>query len=394
MANFFRHNLSLKIVSIIAAIVIWAAVRMQTDPIVEQRMAISVSPIRVPEGMAVIRVTPPEISLTVRGRSSVLSRDLESMIRLTVDLSAGEIGVRSMPVGVGYKPQGLEIVRWDRKMVQVELDSVITEKRAVQANTRGRTAEGFVARGWQVQPNEVTVTGPGADVRRVVEVVAVIDISEKSSTIKRQIEPQARDENNVQVENVRIEPSKVTVTIPIESVDTRTVPIKPVIGPVPQGYELVSVTRSPNTVTISGRPEQLARVQALDTARVDISDLRDESAYSVQLDVPQGISVIGASSVRVTVKVRKARPKSQPSTLQNGANATPDDGATSPDDGGTATDATTPESGGSGDAGTTDATGGQSDGASPSVQPGADGSGTGSGGRSGTGGGESGHRGI
>jgi len=324
MPRIIRHNLALKILSLIGAIVIWGAVRTHTNPIVEHGRTFRVFTSAPPSGMQVLTVEPSEIYVTVRGRRLVFERSTLDYVRLVADVSETKVGSQGVPVYVQVLRGGLEVVSMERQRVQVELDTVATVKRAVQAQTRGKPADGFAAKGWQVQPNEVTVSGAASNVHRVASVVAFVDISGSSATVKRQVQAQARDENNSLVENVSIEPEKVSATIPIERVNTKTVPIRPNIVRVPAGWVLVAVHASPTTVTLGGSGAALAAIQAIDTAPVNISDQQQgTSAYSVPLQVPAGVSVIGAGSARVTVTIRRAR--------RSGATTGPAGGATAPE---------------------------------------------------------------
>ncbi|GEM_PF-5841365 len=303
-----RHNLSLKILSLMGAIVIWGAVRTQTNPIIEQRAKFHVFTSAPPAGMQVLRVEPSEVYVTLRGRRLAFQRGTLEYVRLVADVSDTKVGTQGVPVNVQVVRGGLEVIEMERQRVQVELDTIATVTRAVQAQTRGRPAEGFAAKGWQVQPNEVTVSGAASNVHRVASVVAFVDISGSNATVKRQVQAQARDENNVPVGNVKIEPEKVSATIPIERVNTKTVPIRPNVVGVPAGWVLAAVHVSPTTVTLGGSGNALAAVQAVDTAPVNIGDQQQgTSAYSIPLQVPGGVSVIGAGSARVTVTIRKAR---------------------------------------------------------------------------------------
>lgn len=310
MSGLVRNNMGLKITSVIAAVVIWMAVRAQTDPVIEQRSQAEVAAMSVASDMQVLNVEPSRVYVTLRGRRSMFHRMGTDDIRLVVNLSESQVGTHSLPVKVQYLRPGLQLVSIERQRVQVELDKIVTASRPVLAQSRGRCAEGFAAKGWQVQPNEVQISGAASDVQRVDRLVAVVDLAGASATIKRQIVPQPRDEANMMVENISIEPSKVTVTIPVERVETRTVPIRPNIGTVPRGWELVEVRRDPSTVTLAGEGDALARITAIDTARVDISDLRGSNAYSVPLEVPSGVTVLGPSSARVTVTLRRIESRS------------------------------------------------------------------------------------
>jgi YbbR domain-containing protein len=315
-----RHNLGLKILSLLAAVVIWTAVRMQTDPVVERQLSMRVHTTTAPKGMQVLSIEPPQLDITLRGRESLLDTDLPQPARIVADISRAQVGSQSVPVSVTPLRSGIELVQdISGKRVQVEIDTVVTEARAVQAQLRGRPAEGFAAKGWQVQPNEVKITGPAARVKSVAEVLAVIDISEASATVKRDVVAQPRDENNFPVSGVEIEPAKATVNVSVEMVNTKTVPISPVIGTPPAGWMLSAVNVSPISVTIAGSGPALKSIDTVNTARVDVSDLRGTSAYSVPLDLPSGVRALGAASARVSVTLKPMRSSRPTSTSSNSA---------------------------------------------------------------------------
>lgn len=295
-----RHDPGLKTFSLLAAVVIWAAVRMQTDPIAERRFNLHVNATSPQDGMQVVRIDPPELAVTLRGRKSVLNDTAPAPARLEADISQATVGSQAVSVNVKLR-SGVQLVELAHRRVQVEIDTVITEARAVQAQLRGRPADGFAARGWQVQPNEVKVSGPASSVKRVEGVFAVVDISGTGAPMKREVAAQARDQNGLPVEDVGVHPARVAVSVDIELVNTKTVPIRPVIGTPPAGWRLGRVEVSPTSVTLSGSGQALAALDSASTARIDVSDLRGTSAYSVPLDLPSGVQAVGAASARVTV---------------------------------------------------------------------------------------------
>lgn len=305
LAESLRHDLGLKTFSLLAAVVIWAAVRMQTDPIAERRFSLHVHTTPAQEGMQVVKIDPPELAVTLRGRKSVLTDSAPEPARLEADISQAVVGSQMVSVEVTRLRPGVQLVEMAHRRVQVEIDTVITEARAVQAQLRGRPADGFAAKGWQVQPNEVKVTGPASSVKRVEGVFAVVDVSAAGAAVKRDVVAQARDANNFPVSDVVVEPARVTVTVSVEMVNTKTVPIRPVIGPAPSGWRLDTVTVLPTSITLSGSGEALAAIDSVNTSRIDISELRGTSAYSVPLDVPSGVQAVGAASARVSVTLAR-----------------------------------------------------------------------------------------
>ena len=302
MPEIVRNNLALKILSIIGALVIWAAVRMQIDPIQERQLDVRVLASPAPEGMTVMRIEPEDIEVTMRGRRSVFEQHGPDYVKLYADVSQAKVGVQSVPLKAQQLRGGLELLSLSRQRTIAELDTLITRSRPVQAHTRGRAAAGFAARALQVEENEVKVSGAASDVHRVARVAAVVDISGLNSKLTRAIPVQARDENDLLVESVTINPPKVIVTVPIVRVDTKTVPIQPQIRNVPTGWQISDVQSEPATVTLTAASgEALANVRSVRTDIVDISGLRGKRSYTVALQVPAGISAVGAASAQVTV---------------------------------------------------------------------------------------------
>ncbi len=306
MPDIIRHNLALKILSIIGALVIWAAVRMQIDPIQERRFDVRVIASPAPEGMTVMRIEPQDIELTMRGRRSAFERSGPDYVKVYADVSLAKVGVQSVPLKAQQLRDGLELLSLSRQRAIVELDTFITRSRAVQAHTRGRAAEGFAARAPQVEQNEVKVSGAASNVHRVAKVTAVVDISGFNSKMTTAVPVQARDENDLLVDNVTINPAKVVITVPIVRVDTKTVPIRPRITNIPAGWQVNDVQSQPATVTLTaGSGEALANVKFVQTAVVDVSGLRGKRSYTVALQIPPGISAVGAASAQVTVTLAR-----------------------------------------------------------------------------------------
>ncbi|MBU0611517.1 MAG: hypothetical protein KKI08_26810, partial [Armatimonadetes bacterium] len=155
-----RHNLGLKLVSLIIALVIWGTVHNQADPLITRQQQVAVETAGVPAGLAVAAVEPKEVTATLTGRRSVLERLAYSDARLVADLSGAGMGPTSVPVKPRGFPPGVEIKVLSNRMVKVTLDQVVSRTRSVFVQTRGEPAQGFMVTGSQVRPTEVMVSGP------------------------------------------------------------------------------------------------------------------------------------------------------------------------------------------------------------------------------------------
>lgn len=326
-----RNNLGLKLLSLLTAVVIWGTVQTQTDPLVTRRKTLKVVPLAVPKGLAPVSIDPPEVTLTLVGRVSAFDRLAAHNPRLTVDLSEATVGPYNAMLHPDDLPPGLQIREMSRRTAVIELDEVATATKPVYVELRGRPAQGFAVNSWQVRPNEVTVQGPSSLLLRVDRVVAEVDVSGRSTTLSAAVTAGVRDAANVLLSGVRVEPADVNVTVLLRQVNSKTVPVAPVLTGSPAGFEISSVVVNPSVVTLEGPATALSGVDSVQTSPLDVRDVSGRATLSSVLRVPPGCNVLGASSVRVTINVRPTRgykaPSSEPAA---GAPASDEDGADEP----------------------------------------------------------------
>lgn len=298
-----RNNSTLKLVSLGIALVIWGAVHNQADPLISRQQIVPTDVSTVPEELAVAEIVPSQITVTLYGRRSALERLQYSDFRLVADLKGADIGTQTVPVNPEGLPAGIEIRRLSNRAVKVTLDAVVDSDRPVFVQTRGEAAQGFMVTGSQVRPTEVSVTGPSIEVRKVARVLAAVDVSGLNQTTPFTVNLMALDAGSLMVSGVKLEPAQAVVTVQMRQVSSRTVPVTPIIGRVPEGYQVTSVTARPIVVTITG--QRLSNIEALQTEPLDLTSEPGRIQYNVGLQVPQGITVLGTPSVRVTVNLQR-----------------------------------------------------------------------------------------
>jgi YbbR domain-containing protein len=85
---------------------------------------------------------------------------------------------------------------------------------------------------------------------------------------------------------------------------TRTVPVVPVVQGTPAaGFAVAAVRVQPVSVMISGPRAVLEGVEQVMTEPLSVEGARDDVSEAVALALPEGVSVEGSASVRVTVTV-------------------------------------------------------------------------------------------
>ena len=301
-----KHNLSLKLLSMAIALLIWGLVHNQADPLQVRHRAVPVEAVEVPEKLAVAAIDPNEVTVTLFGRASAFDQLDYSNFRLIARVAGAPIGVQTVPVEPADLPAGLELRSLSRTVVRVELDSIVSATRPVFAEMRGDPAPGFAVSGSSVSPISVTVSGPASRVQEVARVVAEVDVSGRNATLPATVSLSARDAEGVVVAGVRMDPPQASVTVRIRQINSKTVPVVPILTNVTAGYEIGNISVTPVTVTLAGAGPRLSAVNAVQTGSINLDGERGRRTFDVPLRLPEGITAIGGSSASVTVELRRS----------------------------------------------------------------------------------------
>jgi len=328
LAKRIRNNLGLKVLALGLALIIWGLVRNQADPSVLHHRTLAVDVVGVPEHLAVAAVTPSQVSLTLYGRSSAIRRLERSGFRVVARVTDPNVRSARVQLEPQNLPPGVEIRDLVPLSVRVELDAEVSAARPVFVQLRGNPAEGFTASEPQVRPNEVTISGPSRQVEKVARVVAEVDVSGRNTEEPITIPLLARDSASLLVPGIQITPDQVAVTVPLRRIDSRTVPVAPVLSEVPRGYEVQSISVRPVVVTVTGSSRMLADLSTVQTAPVNLMGSAGRTSYTVPLRLGTGLHS-GTESVVVTVSLsRGERNSTNGRSLQPAPSSPAGEGAT------------------------------------------------------------------
>ncbi len=294
----------LKLLSLAVAGALWIYVTNERDPIITRTVKVRVQAVNVPQGLVVLSMRPSEVEVKLRGRRSAL-QEAERQVVAVVDLKKLQVGSHQVPVIVKSNPPGTEVVGVSDFYVTAELDLETEAERPVIIELRGLPAEGFQAQSPRARPPTVKVRGAASLLRRVAKVVATVDISGMSAPLHQAVSVQARDEMNLPVPGVSIEPEEVQVEVPIRKVNVKTVPVWPRLSDPAPGFRVAAVAVRPPAVVIGGPRGVLASIRSIRTQTIDISTLRGTGTYNARLVLPGGVRVFGPASVYVRVTVEQ-----------------------------------------------------------------------------------------
>ena len=319
--NFLMKNLPYKILAIVMAIALWLVVYNIDDPnkVKPYTTAVSITGTEALEDMGkcyVVLDGSDTVTFSVSAKRSYLTNISESDFEAVADMSEMQIqenGTEALvPIRITAKrnASNLKFVN-PTKYLHVALENLQTEKYIVQAKADGQVAEGFALKGVTVQnPSVIKVEGPESVVSQIDSVVAAIDVSGMSVNYTDNVRLQYYDAEGNRIDTTRLKFSADKVTVAVEIQATKTVPLKFETTGVPaEGYDVESITSTPENVTIQGESSVLTGITSIDIPSSELNVQGATGSITTNIDIteflPQGITLVkGAeSTVEVTVHI-------------------------------------------------------------------------------------------
>lgn len=313
--DFFRRLGKLLPTFLIAlglALAVWISATSSQDPIEEGAYATKVPIEVIGEDSSLINTNemPDSVSLVLSAPQSIwkiLNSEADSA-RAIVDFSGLEVGDYSLPVQVQIVPRPVRIISQTPQTVTVHLEKLASKEMDINLVKTGSPAAGYQAESVSLSKNMVTLTGPETAIAEVAEVRAEIDLTNAVESINRTVTLQVLDANEAPVSGINVVPDRITVNQTIaQRFGYRNVVVKVVYAGQPSsGYRLTSISPFPPAVTVfSADPQVVSNLPGyIETEPVDLTNLKDDMDVTVNLNLPDGVSVVDdQTSVLVRVGV-------------------------------------------------------------------------------------------
>jgi len=316
MDKWLNHPNSLKVISIVIALLIWAVVHM--DPETSPQTVTSNTDTKVIEAATIVPVgldtskymltgmEPTVARIVVEGRiTSLYTASLEDYV-VQLDLSNVGPGIQELPLTLKL-PKGIQEVDLSPKYVTVQIEEFETKTLEVQILTEGQPASGYVVRDSTIlgdTGNVVQVTMPKDDYARlgIIAVTQNLD-GATSNVINKKAKVVAYDTLGQAMSNVKISPETLSVETKI------TLPFKEVplqlryTGSLPEGFSVVSIQPLLDKVTVFAESSILGQISIYDGAILDLSKVKESGEVIVKTDKIEGVSMVSPSEISVKVTI-------------------------------------------------------------------------------------------
>lgn len=249
---------------------------------------------------------PETASILLEGSTAILLNTLttENFDIVTPNLNElgeGTYNIQLIPEGLSDElnytiyPSEVTVSVQERASVEQDVEVLFDET---------ALAEGYESGAPIIDSPTVTIEGSAATLEEIANVQAVISVEEGTDTDISETVPVVVTDQAGNHLDVQVNPSEVTVTIPVES-NAKEVPISLIQAGTPESgytYEIDYAEGQEPTVRVVGNQDALESVSEIEVP-VDVTEITENSTMDVTVPVPEGASAIEPETVQVEVTV-------------------------------------------------------------------------------------------
>jgi YbbR domain-containing protein len=305
------RNIRTFLLALVLGISVWVSAVSAADPN-EVRTYPQPIPIEIvgkDPSLVLTSPIPDTTEISLRAPHSVweILTTREDAIRATLDLtglSAGEHTVTIKPM-VALRPY--QIVLEDPVTVNVTLESLATRTLPISLSLNGQPAAGYQTGEPSKELNKVTISGPESLVQRATRARVPVSLDGVRESINESVTIQILDAQNKALKGLTINPEVVRVNVPISpQAGYRDVAVKVIVqGQVATGYRLENIRVFPPVITVSAsNPDLVNQLPGVvETQPLNLQDRKEDITTRLSLDLPDGITIVGAQTVQVQVSI-------------------------------------------------------------------------------------------
>lgn len=298
--------------ALILAVIVWVSSVSSSDPneVVSYTTPVPLTVLGQNPDFLITEQSTSNLTITLRAPRSVHEQILRNFNQITAQinlsgLAAGTYDLVPEIDTANFNP--VQVLEVNPAEVNITLEKIATKILDITLLQTGNLPISYEADEAKLSSETVELLGPESIINEVNDVVASIDLSSTTTTITRTVELRPLDRRGNVIEGISLNPASITVEVPIRQlVGYRNVFVKIVTtGTIAQGYHLTSLVVDPPSVTIYTSDPALAEEMPsfLDTAPINLSGAYEDFNINVELQLQDGIVVVGNPQVTVQVGI-------------------------------------------------------------------------------------------
>ncbi|MDR0357584.1 MAG: hypothetical protein LBH63_04380 [Clostridiales Family XIII bacterium] len=303
----FQNNKMNLILSIAAAVIIWAYVITAVNPVDDRVIGnVPVELINLDaladDGLTVSPTQTYTVDVAVRGQRSELSKLNSSDFSVTANLKGFSKGTHSVDVLVA-ESEKFTITEVRPKRIDIVVEDLVTALKPIRLSYSGKFPENTEPGFLSLSPQEIEIAGTREQVDSVSFIEAKVDVAdlrEEERTLTVNAVPVKN--NGEAVYNLRLSQTTIDVTAALCTV--KEVPlVVNLVGEPPEGIE-VTKKDIPETIFIRGSAGVLSGIKEIVANDINIGSLRETAIITPILNLPSFVELANVSrNPVVTIEV-------------------------------------------------------------------------------------------
>lgn len=163
----FTENIPLKIAAIVIAVILWLFVT--SKGLTEASFDVPVDFVNIPQGLDIVRYDIKSVNIVIRGYERFIKNIKQGDIRINVDVSRAKKGEAQLPIRAGdiRLPNTVSVVRIDPSSIKVILEEKTTKTVPVKPVITGRPDKGYSVSSIKTFPEEIRIEGITSELKRI-----------------------------------------------------------------------------------------------------------------------------------------------------------------------------------------------------------------------------------
>lgn len=312
------HNLGLKVLSLIMAVLLWNYVVSSNTSITRTKTLsgltgyISGQTSLSTYGLAMLE-NPTEklnnISVQIEVPQAEYAYPSSDNVQVTLDLtSVRAAGTREVPLKASTSYG--RVVRIIPDTVTLTFEPLDSRQIPINAQIGGTQQENYWYNVVRCNPSTLTVSGASSVVQSIARANVVVDVSNADSSYIAPVKYVLLDENGEEINQPMLNRSASSISVSVDVYPTREIPIatdpaKVLTGQLAPGYVVESVSVQPQTITIAAEEELLESIEELQIEPIPIDGASQSFSTRAAVSTLSGFKSISANEVYVTITIEE-----------------------------------------------------------------------------------------
>lgn len=314
-SRLFNNNRFVMAFSVFCAVVLWTIISATTH--IEKEMTISGVPVDYSAtlsesatkdlGLQIVGNKVERVNVKISGNAFIVGQitadDILVTAKLTNVTTAGTYSVNLVAQPKNNKNFNIDWI--EPSIVQLKLDRTVEKEFPVELKTNAyEVQDGFTA-SESLSLQNITVTGPEENVKRVSKVVAETD--QVDSTLSQTNTYMAKivlyDDMDMPIEDPELTLSATEAEVTVVVKEVRSLPVKVNYVNLPSGFSTRLITLSPATIRVAAPSDVFETLTEIVVGSIDFSQVdTSHKTFTYPIDLPSGCTNQSGED-EVTVKV-------------------------------------------------------------------------------------------